>query len=251
MTLPSFGLLAALGVMAALSLAIRCAPFAHLLPDTLWNATRFAAISAFVLSRAILVATNFHSFVQYPILLLTLPSLTGVGAIMTAIATVVYLQLRRVPLLPVLDAWAAPAALLWGFLALGHLAAGSDPGLPSRAPWAVRIQPDPDLQQPVGFFAALAGFAITILVFRHLRGPHADGHTAALALLLTGAAQFLLSFVRQPYPYAPDAPAFPLDPIQFLALGMVLAAGVLYLVASARTSGKPDLLAKAAAGEAL
>ena len=241
LTLPTFGLLAALGLMAALSLALRCAPPAGLPPDTLWNATFFAALAAFVLSRLLLIATNLHSFLSYPLLLLTLPSLTGVGLLLTGIATFVYLRLHRIPVLSALDAWAAPATLLWAFLALGHLAEGSDPGLPSRAPWAVRVPPDPDLQQPVALFAAVIALALTALLVRHLRRPHIAGHTAALALALTGVAQFLLSFLRQPYPYAPDAPAFPLDPIQFLALGLVAAGGLLYLTAARHTSAAPTL----------
>ncbi len=235
-TLPTFGLLAAVGLMAALSLALRCAPLVHLEPDTLWNTTLFAVIAAFVLSRLLLVVTNLHSFLSYPILILTLPSLTGLGLLLTGVAVVVYLRLRRLPIVAVLDAWSAPATLLWAFLALGHLAEGSDPGLPSRAPWAVRILPDPDLQQPIGLFAALAAILFTGVLFRYLRRSDTPGNTAALALFFVGTAQFLLSFLRQPFPYAPDAPAFPLDPIQLLALAMVIGACLLYLAVRSRMS---------------
>ena len=228
LTIPTFGLLAALGLMAALSLALRCAVPAGLAPEALWNATFFAALAAFLLSRLLLVVTNLRSFLAYPVLVLTLPSLTGIGLLLTAISTLLYLKVKHIPILAALDAWAAPATLLWAFLALGHLAEGSDPGLPSKALWAIRVPPDPDLQQPVALLAAAVAFVLTPVLLRHLRRAHAPGHTAALALLLTGIAQFALTFLRQPYPYAPDAPAFPLDPIQFLALGMIAAAGLLY-----------------------
>ena len=240
LTLPTFGLLAALGLIAALSLALRCAPLAGLLPDTLWSASLFAAIAAFVLSRLLLIATDLHSFLSYPILLLTLPSLTGIGLLLTALATLVYLRLRQIPILSALDAWAPPATLLWAFLAIGHLAEGSDPGLPSRAPWAVRIPPDPDLQQPVALFAAITALALTALLFRHLRHAHAPGQIASLALLLAGLAQFLLTFLRQPYPYPTDAPALPLDPIQFLALGMVASAGLLSMIGTPIPEPTPE-----------
>lgn len=234
LSFPTFGLLAALGLMAALSLALRCAPMVHLPPDTLWNITVFTAVAAFTTSRLLLIATNFRGFLSYPLLVLTLPSLTGIGLLLTGAATFVYLRARRISILDALDAWAAPATLLWGFLALGHLAEGSDPGLPSRAWWAVRVLPDPDLQQPVGLFAALVAIALTVVTLRHLRRRgNRSGTTASLALLLTGGAQFLLSFLRQPYPYAPDAPRFLLDPIQFLGMGMVAGPGLLYLIGMA------------------
>jgi len=233
--LPTFGLLAALGLMVALWLALRCAPAAGLAPDALWNATLFAVVAAFVLSRLILVGTNFRSFLSYPVLLLMLPSLTGLGLLLTAVATIVYLRVRGLPMAAVLDAWAAPATLLWAFLALGHLAEGSDPGLPSRAPWAVRVGADPDLQQPVGLIAAAAAAGLTVLLRRHLGRAHRPGMTAGLGLGLAGVVQFLLTFLRQPYPYAPDALNFLLDPIQFVALGMVVAGSLLYGLALART----------------
>jgi len=237
LSFPTFGLLAALGLMAALSLALRCAPMAHLSPDALWNTTLFAAVAAFTLSRLLLIVTNVRSFLSYPILLLTLPSLTGIGLLLTGVATFVYLRVRGIPVLDALDAWAAPATLLWSFLALGHLAEGSDPGLPSRAIWAVRNPPDPDLQQPVGMFAAAVALVLTAILVHFLRrGDHRSGHAASLALLLAGIAQFGLSFLRQPYPYAPDAPPFPLDPIQFLGLGMVVASGLLWVITSSRAA---------------
>lgn len=252
LTFPAFGLLAALGLMAALSLALRCAPFAHLSPDTLWNATFFAIIAAFVLSRLLLVLGNLRSFLAYPVLLLTLPSLTGLGLLLTAAATLLYLRLKRLPILRVLDAWAAPATLLWSFLALGHLAEGSDPGLPSHAPWAVRVPPDPDLQQPIGLFAALAAIALAAVLYRHLRQSHRPGATSALALFLSGLVQFFLTFLRQPFPYAPEAPAFPLDPLQLLALAMIVTAGLLDLLsANSRTNSAEPLPAARPTPEAV
>ncbi len=229
-TLPTFGLFAALGLMLALSLTLRSAPLAGLSPDALWNATLFLIAAAFLLTRLLLIAANLHSFLHYPVLVLTRPSLTPTSLLLTAVATLAYLKLSRLPLLPTLDAWAAPATLLWAFLALGHLAEGSDPGLPSRAAWAVRIPPDPDLQIPVSLFVALAALLLTALLLRQLRRPHLPGRIAALALALSGLAQFLLSFLRQPYTYDPNLPGLPLDPIQILALAMLLLAGVLALI---------------------
>ena len=88
-------------------------------------------VAAFLSTRLLLIVSNLHSFSEAPVLLLTLPSLTAGGLLLTVIATIFYLRLRQLPLLQVLDAWAAPGLLLWAALALGHLAEGSDPGLPA------------------------------------------------------------------------------------------------------------------------
>ena len=143
-------------------------------------------------------------------------------------ATAAYLRWRQLPILRVLDAWAPAATLLWAFLALGHLAEGSDPGLPSTR-LGLRIPPDPYPLHPVALYAAIAATLLTLWLLRRSTLPHAPGRIASSGLLVTGLIQFLLTFLRQPYPYT-DPSAHLLDPMQYLALGMILASILLYLL---------------------
>ena len=96
---PTFGLLALMGVLLALRLSLRCAVLCGLEPDAVWDAGVFAVMAAFVASRALLAATNFASFRAAPLLLLTVPSLTAGGLLVTTAALVVYLRLHALPLL--------------------------------------------------------------------------------------------------------------------------------------------------------
>ena len=132
--LPTFGVLAAVGLMAALTLSLRTAALVGLDPDKLWNAGLFALLSAFALSRLLLIAANPRNFLAYPILLLMVPSLTATGILLTIIVTAIYLRVRHLPIFDTLDAWSPCATLVWAFLALGHLAEGSDAGLPNHPP---------------------------------------------------------------------------------------------------------------------
>ena len=185
---------------------------------------------AFVLSRLLLVATNFSNFLHYPILLLMVPSLTPTGILLTVIATLIYLRLRHLPLLPTLDAWSPCATLIWAFLALGHFAEGSDPGLPTNLPWGLAIPPDttPRLH-PVALYAAIVAIVITLALLQLLSRSKRPGSVIAAALAAAGTAQFLLTFFRQPIPY-PVPLGNLLDPIQWIALGMVLAAGLILIL---------------------
>jgi phosphatidylglycerol---prolipoprotein diacylglyceryl transferase len=228
--LPTFGVLAAVGLMAALTLSLRTAALvgsgtAGLDPDKLWNAGLFALLSAFVLSRLLLIVANPQSFISYPVLLLTLPSLNGLGILLTLLATTIYLRLRHLPLLNTLDAWAPCATLAWAFLALGHFAEGTDAGLPTTLPWGMAIPPSTTRLHPVALYAAIAATLLTVVLFRRLRGRHHPGDTLALALAASGTAQFLLTFFRQPFP---DSGL--LDPIQWIALGMIALAGLVFLL---------------------
>jgi phosphatidylglycerol:prolipoprotein diacylglycerol transferase len=223
--LPTFGVLAAVGLMAALTLSLRTAAIVGLVPEKLWNAGLFTLLSAFALSRLLLIAANLHDFLGYPILLLMVPSLTAGGILLTILATAIYLRLRHLPLLDTLDAWSPCATLIWAFLALGHFAEGSDAGLPTTLPWATAIPPSAIRLHPVALYAAIAAALITLALLRQLPRRQHPGDTFALALAAAGTAQFLLTFVRQPHP---DSTL--LDPIQWIALGMIALAGLVLLL---------------------
>ena len=87
LTIPTYGLLAAIGLMLALLLSLRTAAIVGLSPDRMWDAGLFTLIAAFVLSRLLLVVENLHTFLSFPILLLMVPSLTPLGLGLTAVAS--------------------------------------------------------------------------------------------------------------------------------------------------------------------
>ncbi len=223
--LPTFGVLAAVGLMAALTLSLRIAAIVGILPDKLWNAGLFTLLSAFALSRLLLIAANLHDFLAYPILLLMVPSLTAGGILLTVIATAVYLRLHHLPLLDTLDAWSPCATLTWALLALGHFAEGTDAGLPTTLPWGLPIPPSAIRLHPVALYAAITASLLTVVLLRALPRRQHPGDTLALALATCGAVQFLLTFFRQPLP---DSSL--LDPIQWIALGMIAASGLIFLL---------------------
>ena len=217
--LPTFGALAAVGLMLALALSEKTARLRHLPAETLWNAGIFAVLAAFVLSRILLLVEHFANFRHYPILLLTVPSLTPSGLILTAAAMLLYLRFHRLPILPALDAWAPCATLVWCALALGHFFEGSDPGLP--ATHGILMLGDSTPTHPVALYTAILAALLTALLYRRLASQ--KPHTTALALIAAGLIQFALSALRQP---APETLG-PLDLLQGTALAMLLAGGLL------------------------
>jgi phosphatidylglycerol:prolipoprotein diacylglycerol transferase len=213
--LPTFGVLAAMGLMLALGLSQYTAALAGVDPDELWDAGLFAVLAAFVLSRVLLVTANLRTFMSYPMLLLAVPSLTATGLLLTVIATLVWLHFKRIPLLPALDAWAPCATLVWAFLALGHFAEDSDPGMPAALPWGVTMPGDMVRSHPVGLYAALVAAVMSAALYAMLKRRRGG---AALALIGAGVAQFLLSFVRVPGLQSVAG----LDALQVVALGMIV-----------------------------
>ena len=237
--LPTFGVLAALGLMAALALTLRTATLAGLNPDRLWNAGLFSLIAAFLLSRFLLVVSNLHAFRSYPFLLLAVPSLTPIGVLLTALATLLYLWLMQIPILPTLDAWAPCATLTWAFLALGHFAEGSDPGLTTTVPWAILSPTGGARLHPVALYAATAALLLTLILLSQISRPHRPGDIIVLALAAAGTAQFLITFFREPTAAPDNVLETLLDPIQWVALAMILSAGLIALRPSHPKLRKP------------
>ncbi len=224
LTLPTFGVLAAIGLMLALALSLKTARVVGVDPNKLWDAGLFAVLAAFIASRLILVATHFAAFRQFPILLLAVPSLTATGLLLTVIATFLWLSIKRIPMLPALDAWAPCATLVWAFLALGHYFEGSDPGMPTGLPWGVPMPGETTPLHPVAIYVAIIALMLTALAYATLK----RASTAALTLIAAGATQFLLTFVRQPR----DPTIGGLDALQLVCLGMIAAGCLLSFAAS-------------------
>ena len=224
--LPIFSAFFAVGLILALLITQRTAPLAGIAPDAMWDASIFTAIAAFLISRLLLILTNLRSFLTYPILILTLPSLTVSGLLLTAIASYLYLRRHRLPASRVLDAAAPALALLWATLSLGSFVTGST-GMPTHLAWAI---PDTLLGSihPVEVYTSLAALALTVLLYRALAltQAKAPGTTAATGLFLAGTLAFLLDFLAQP---SEADRIVLLDPVQWLALAMLLAGTIILL----------------------
>lgn len=212
--------------MLALLLSQRTAAWVGLAPDEVWDAGLSAVIAAFVLSRLLLVVENVHSFLQAPLLLLMVPSLTATGMAATLVVMLIWLRRKHLPVWKVLDAWAPCATLTWAFLALGHFAEGSDAGLPAR--FGIRMPGESTPLHPVALYVAFYALLLTdgLLYWLRRRRPAVGGVTAA-ALFAAGVGQFLIGFLRQPDMFGSTSM---LDPLQWVSVGMMLAGAVVYVL---------------------
>ena len=90
--------------------------------------------------------------------------------------------------------------LAWAFLALGHFAEGSDPGLPTALPWANGNVPGRVCRlHPIALYAALVAVILTVVLFLHLRRRRRRGETAAFGVRRVWAcASFCSPFSASP-----------------------------------------------------
>ncbi len=231
-TLPTFGVLAAVGLLAGLGLSQRTATLAGVDLERLWDAGMFMVIAAFVFSRVLLVVEHFKSFRAFPVLVLAVPSLTASGVALTVLASWGWLRWKGIPVRRAMDAWAPCAALVWGFLALGHFAEGSDPGMVTTLPWGVRMAGEGLALHPVALYCWALAWGLAMFSYGRVK----KGDAAAVTLVAAGAGQFLISFVRQPGVEMVAG----LDALEWVAVGMMVVGGMLWMKQTRATKTTED-----------
>ncbi len=211
--IPSYGAMAALGVLLALTVALRTARIAPVNPNHLWNLCIVALFTAILGSRLLLVAVNWTVVRSHPAWLLSLamvhhPLLAAAGSLIALAAAAVYARWQRMPMRNTADAVAAPLALAMAFEQFGALLAGSGYGRETSMPWAV-VYTNPFAARwsgaplgvpvhPVQAYAALAFLTISISLLVWLPYRRQRGDIAGLWFLLTGASIYFTELWRDP-----------------------------------------------------
>ena len=227
----SFGLCAAAGLVLSTAVAARCARFRHLQPEAVWDASLFAVLSCFLASRLLLVSRDPRAFARYPLLVLSLPSLTLGGMAFAAVAVAIYIRRKRISGLSLLDVFAPAGAVLAAFLEFGHWMDGSEKGMPSTLPWAVRDASASAAFRfhPVAMYGVVASLLLAVALGLSLRQTERTGVVTANALISGGIVAFMLDMVAQP---AVVTTARWVDPGQWMALLVMTVGTALWSVQS-------------------
>ena len=232
--LPAYSVIAIAGMLAALWLSLRTARTRGLDADALWDAGVFAIVAAFVLSRLLgflLLLAVEHGRLTFSFRdVLSLASISYLSLLVTAVAVLLWLHWKRLPLLRTMDAWAPCAALLWSALSLADAGSGAGGGLPTRLRWGVRVAGSSAgvRVHPVALYTAAAALALCAALLALLRRVRVPGRVAALAFISAGAIAFLLDMLRLPeQPLAHNL----LDQSQWLALASILVGACVFALA--------------------
>jgi phosphatidylglycerol:prolipoprotein diacylglycerol transferase len=211
--IPSYGAIAALGVLIALFLAQRTARIAGLNTVQVWNLCVIALFAALVGARLLLIAVNWTTLRAHPSWAMSLamvhhPLVAGAAALAGAAAAFIYVRSKQMPLWITADALAAPIAVGLAFEQAGALLAGADYGTETGVRWAVTYTsvlaarwsgtPLGVPLHPVQVYAALAYLTIAVALLVGLPLRRQAGDVAGLGLMATGVALFMTELVRDP-----------------------------------------------------
>jgi phosphatidylglycerol:prolipoprotein diacylglycerol transferase len=210
---PTYGVVAALGVLLALWLAQRTARIADVNPAQVWNLCVVSLFAALIGARLLLIIVNWTSLRLHPSWMLGLamvhhPLVAAAGATAGGAAALAVAHRQKMPLWSTADALAAPLALGLAFEQVGALLAGSGYGTDSTARWAVTYHsalaarwsgtPLGVPLHPVQLYAALAYLTIALLLLLWMPLRRQTGDVAGLWLMATGVALYITEFWRDP-----------------------------------------------------
>lgn len=211
LSLPTYGVFAAIALVAGLTLAMRTAQRLNISPDAMWNLGLVSILSAVLGSKLLLIVGHWHDFISYPLLMLSLSIPRIVDSMLTELglglfAGLLAMTFQRMPWLRTLDAAAPAWALGQSILMLGCFFAGCQFGRPTTAPWGVTFHsrwaalwngtPLDVRLQPVQLYLSLMQLALCLLLLWWLPRRRQAGELAGVWLLLAGLAQFFLDFYR-------------------------------------------------------
>jgi phosphatidylglycerol---prolipoprotein diacylglyceryl transferase len=213
LVIPSYGAVAALGLLLALMLALRIARKVGIDPNRIWNLCILMLFTALIGSRLLLVATNWKVLRGHPLWALSVamihhPLLAGIGALIALAVAAVYAGLHHMSYRATAEVLAAPLAIGLAFEQVGALLAGSGYGTGTHLPWAI-IYTDPLAERwsdaplgipvhPVQAYAAICFFTIALGLIWWLPRRAQHGDLAGLFLVSVGVVMYITEFWRDP-----------------------------------------------------
>jgi phosphatidylglycerol---prolipoprotein diacylglyceryl transferase len=264
--LPTYGVMAAAGLVLGLLIAVRYARLDGLDEDKAWNLGVITILSGVLGAKVLMVINDWDYYARNlgEIFSLTMLQAGGVwyGGFLGGVAAGIwYVRRHRLPILRTWDAFTPGITLGHALGRLGCFAAGCCYGKPTDMPWGV-VFTDPAAYKlnktPLGvrmhptqlyeFLAEITVFLILVLMIRaYRRSAAADrvpGGTAlaSFAGKITGAYAFLYGIARFMIEFLRDDPGRgsvfggALSGTQLVSIGLVILGGALWLRRAPRTA---------------
>lgn len=210
-SLPTYGFMAAIGLLAGLTVAVRNSKRQGVNEDYAWNLGIIAILSAVVGAKVLFVLDNWSYYGAHLGAIFSLDLLrTGgwwEGGIIAAVAACAwYMRRHRMKALAISDAFAPGIALGHAFGRIGCFAAGCCWGKPTDLPWGVTFTSQLAQQwvgtplgiklQPTQIYESLfefLNFAFLTWLFKRRKF---DGQVIGAYLVTYGVARFFFEFLR-------------------------------------------------------
>ncbi len=232
--IPTYGVLVALALLAALWLTARLARRSGLEPETVVNLGVYCALAGILGAKLLMFAFDFDYYARNPREIFSLTTLQAGGVFqgglaLALITAIIYMRRKKLPGLATADTFSPGIALGHAIGRLGCFAAGCCWGAECHLPWAVTFTnteahrlvgvPLGVPLHPTQLYEAFAEASIFAILYLRFGRSHRPGSIFGLYLLLYGSARFVVEFFRvhdQANPFGA-----PVSTPQWIALAMV------------------------------
>ncbi len=250
-SLPTYGAMAALGLIAGLLVVTRAARREGIDPEKAWNLGILAILTSMVGAKLLMIVNDWDYYSSHPGALFSLATLQAYGVfyggLITAIAAcLLYIRRHRLPMARTCDIFAPGIALGHAIGRLGCFAAGCCYGTETHLPWAATFT-NPLAAQWVGtplgvplhptqiyeFLVELANFFFLAWLLKHRRF---DGQVIGAYMFVYGFARFFLEFLRAD----PDRGSVfngAMSVVQLISIVLVVVGGALWVRGYRRLAG--------------
>ena len=253
LSIPTYGVLVAIGFLVGLYLVGRLSKRAGLDPDRMTNLGLWVVLAAIIGAKVFMVFADFGTYWHDPGRLFSLSLLRAggifYGGLLGALGVAVwYSRKHGLPGLQTADIFAPAVAVGHSIGRLGCFAAGCCWGKPTSLPWGVAFT-DPAAHDFVGVplnvhlhptqpYEAGGTLAVGLLLLRLIGRPHRPGAVFAWYLVLYSSFRLGVEFLR-----AETSRNFPFDgPLsvtQWVAVVLVVAGAALLLWHSSQPAASP------------
>ena len=238
-SLPSYGLLVAVGVLLGLMLSVRYSQRLGINPDDSWNLGILVVLAGILGAKILLIVNDWGFYTRNPGEIFSVNTLRsgGVfsGGLLAGLAAAAwYMYRHKMPPLRTCDAFAPGLAIGHAIGRLGCFSAGCCYGKETHAAWAV-VFTNPLSQAPLNvgleptqLIEAVVEFFNFLLLLWILKRRHADGQVFGTYLILYGIARFFIEFLRGD-PGRGEVLGGAMTGTQLIAIGLVVVGGLFWL----------------------
>ena len=242
-SLPTYGFLAAVGLLTGLAVGVHYATRYGLDADKTWNLGVLAILAGIVGAKLLLVVNDWNFFRAHPRAIFSLSTLQAGGVWSGGLVAAVlvswwYIRRNRMPVLKTCDVLAPGVALGHAIGRLGCFAAGCCWGKPTTLPWGVTFTnplaallvgtPLGVRLHPTQLYEMVLELGNFLLLAWLLGRKRFDGQVIGAYMFVYGFVRYFLEFLRDDPDRGRVLNGF-MSGTQLLAIGLVIFGGVLWM----------------------
>jgi phosphatidylglycerol:prolipoprotein diacylglycerol transferase len=209
--IPTYGMLVALGFLAALWIITRLAKRASLPSESITNLAIYCALAGLAGAKLFMILFDFQSYWSDPRSLFSLSTLQAAGVyqggfLVAFVTAILYMRRQHLPILETCDVFAPGIAIGQAIGRIGCFSAGCCWGIPTHVPWAVTFR-NPQAAEltgvplgvalhPTQLYESVADALIFAFLYFRIGKTHSAGTILGWYLALYSAARFIIEFFR-------------------------------------------------------